>query len=209
VWSTIPMAPLIDVLDPAPPPEVRQAASGLRFRSMVLAYLTLGVGRFTSYDAHYFPGEEIPVARLSEPKNYSTSGPSGRTVLCAELPTSAGSDLWRAADASIQQTVLDSLAAAGLPVTVPVIDVTTRRLERAYPIYEAGFEDRVATVDRWLSAQERLVAFGRQALFAHNNLHHALEMAYSAVSSLGADGSFDRERWGEFRTAFDQQVVVD
>jgi hypothetical protein len=42
---------------------------------------------FNTFDAYYFPEESIPISRLSEPKNFSSSSePRSRTVLCAELP---------------------------------------------------------------------------------------------------------------------------
>ena len=36
-------------------------------------------------------------------------------------------------------------------------------------------------MDRWLGELERLLTFGRQGLFVHDNTHHALYMAYAAV----------------------------
>jgi hypothetical protein len=53
-----------------------------------------------------------------------------------------------------------------------------------------------------------LISYGRQGLFAHDNTHHALFMAYSAVECL--DGMrFDREKWARFREAFKTHVVED
>ena len=49
----------------------------------------------------------------------------------------------------------------------------------------------------------------RQALFAHDNTHHALFMAYSAADCLAPDGSFDHARWAGFRKIFETHVVED
>ena len=58
-------------MDPGPPEGILQAASQIDYRSMILVYLVLGQAQFTEFDAHYFPGEDIPITRLSEPKRYS------------------------------------------------------------------------------------------------------------------------------------------
>ncbi len=52
---------------------------GCAFRAMVLVYLVHEGGRWTAYDAHYLPGPQTPVTRLSEPANYRISrGRPGR-----------------------------------------------------------------------------------------------------------------------------------
>ena len=86
VLSTIPITALVRALRPAAPAHILAAADALRYRAMILIYLVLETDRFTEYDAHYFPAADMPITRLSEPKNYSLSPAPGVTVLCAELP---------------------------------------------------------------------------------------------------------------------------
>ena len=209
VLSTVPLGALVEILCPQAPDDVREAARSLRSRAMVLVYLTLATGRFSPFDTHYFPQMDVPFSRVSEPKNFHGEGPADRTVLCAELPTDVGSPTWNASDDDLGQAVVDGLASSGVRIRASVLDTRVVRLPNAYPIYERGFERAFDVVDRWVGGLERVVTFGRQGLFAHNNLHHVLEMAYAAADCLSADGSFDCARWGRFRTAFDQQVVVD
>ncbi len=210
VWSTLPVTFLVKALQGQVPPAVQEAASAISFRGMILIYVTLSVDRFSEYDAHYFPAEEIPISRMSEPKNYSrVTEPSDRTVLCAELPCDAGSTYWRMTDAELGDLVLESLARAGLKVTASVLSVVTRRLGQAYPVYSLGYEDHLATVEDWLDQFDGLLTFGRQGLFAHDNTHHVLYMASAAVQCLGKDGEFDRARWEEFRRIFETHVVED
>jgi hypothetical protein len=64
-------------------------------------------------------------------------------------------------------------------------------------------------LDQWLSQVDGLLTFGRQGLFAHDNTHHALYMAYAAVDCLDGNGRFDRERWQSFRRIFETHVVED
>jgi len=210
VWSTLPLSLLVRSLSPQPPAEILEAANRISFRGMVLVYLTLETDRFTEYDAHYFPDDALPISRLSEPKNYSdTSEPSGRTVLCAEVPCDPGSREWEMTDAEMGNALRGWMEQAGLPVCAKVLRVTTRRLRQAYPIYRRGYERHFALVDQWLSEVEGLLTFGRQGLFVHDNTHHALYMARAAAKCLRPDGGFDKSLWARYREIFETHVVED
>jgi protoporphyrinogen oxidase len=208
-FSTIPVTALPQLMRPSAPAGVLAAAASLEFRSMVLVYLVLEVRRYTPYDAHYVPGPETPISRLSEPRNYRDGDdPPGRTVLCAELPCRAGGSLWRATPEALAGVVAEGLAELGLPPVRPA-GVEVRRLERAYPLYRAGYEASLAAVDDWVGSCPGLVTFGRQGLFAHDNTHHALAMAWAAAGALDADGSFDERAWAAARERFAAHVVED
>jgi protoporphyrinogen oxidase len=210
VWSTLPVSLLANFLRPAPPPNVVEAARGMKFRGMILIYLILEQDQFSPTDAYYFPELLIPVSRMSEPKNFTgTTEPRGRTVLCAELPSDPGQPEWAKSDEGLGRCLLGWLEQAGLPVTAPIRGVVTRRLSHAYPVYTRDYESRLATLDAWIGGIDGLLTFGRQGLFAHDNTHHALATAYGAAECLAPDGALDRARWAEYRRKFETHVVED
>jgi protoporphyrinogen oxidase len=210
VWSTLPIGILTRAVEPAAPAAVLDAAARISFRGMILVYLLLEQDQFTEFDAHYFPEAALPISRLSEPKNYSASTePRGLTLLCAELPADPGDAMWQKSDDDLGRLLCDWLAQAGLPVRARVRKSFTRRLAHAYPVYRQGYEELFAAMDEWLSALDGLLHYGRQGLFAHDNTHHALYMAYAAVDCFAPGGGFDRTRWAEFRKVFETHVVED
>jgi protoporphyrinogen oxidase len=210
VWSSLPITTLVRLMEPQAPPEVLEAAKRIRYRGLILIYLVLEQERFTEYDAHYFPELSIPIARISEPKNYSAAvEPRGVTVLCAELPSDPGDPWWSLSDDELGTRLAGWLASVGLPIEAPVRRTLTRRLAYAYPVYDRGFEASFEAMDRWIAGFDGLLTFGRQGLFAHDNTHHALEMAHAAVDCLRRDGSFDSDKWKSYRKAFESHVVED
>ena len=210
VLSTLPMNLLAQSMRPQPPAEVLEATKRMSFRAMILIYLVLDQDRFSEYDAHYFPEERIPISRLSEPKNYSgVLEPRGLTVLCAELPCDTASAHWTMSDPELGDLVRDALRDAGIPIRASIRKVVTRRLAHAYPIYKLGFEVDLAQVDDWVGQFENLVTFGRQGLFAHDNAHHALYMAYCAINCMQTAGDFQWDRWQKYRQEFEAHVVED
>ncbi len=210
IWSTLPITTLIRAAGDKAPAEVQNAAKAIKYRGMILVYLVLDTDQFSEYDAHYFPESSIPMSRMSEPKNYSTARePSGKTVLCAELPADSGDEHWGLSDDDLGEKMRDWIKAAGLDLTAKTLSTHTRRLPFAYPVYDRDYAGNFEIMDKWVEGLENVLTFGRQGLFAHDNTHHALAMAYGAVSCLSEDGVFDRAHWAELREEFETHVVED
>jgi protoporphyrinogen oxidase len=209
VLSTIPLPSLVQMIVPEAPAGILAGARSLEYRAMVLIYLVLDADRFTEYDAHYFPESGVAITRLSEPKNYGLCDRPGTTVLCAELPCAQRDTVWTAPDAELGNLVLRALEVAGLPVRAHVRRVEARRLAQAYPIYTRDYRQHFDRLDDWIGHIDGLVTFGRQGLFAHDNTHHTLAMAYAANQCLSDDGRFDRDRWAIHRREFESHVVED
>lgn len=210
VWSSLPISHLIRMMDPPAPAHVLEAAQRIKYRGMILIYLVLETDQFTEYDAHYFPELSMPIARMSEPKNYSASTePKGLTVLCAELPCDPGEELWGKTDDELGDLMRQWLGQHGLPVTAKVRKTLTRRLGFAYPVYDRTFEENFRVMDEWIGSFEGLLTYGRQGLFAHDNTHHALAMAHGAVDCLDFEGNFDKTKWAAYREVFETHVVED
>jgi protoporphyrinogen oxidase len=136
VWSTIPITALARCVLPGPPPECVSAAGKVSYRAMILIYLVLEQQQFSEYDAHYFPEPDLPLTRISEPKNYRGRDEwPNLTILCAELPCAVDGPEWKQSDKELGQLACRVLATAELPVRAPVKEVVIQRLPQAYPIY--------------------------------------------------------------------------
>lgn len=209
LFTTIPLPLLARITVPAPPASAVDAAAALRFRSMVLVYLVHEGRPWTGFDAHYLPGPDTPVSRISEPANYrlSAEDPVDRTVLCCEVPCQFGDRWWSADDGELAEMVAETLARSGLP-PVQGREVVTRRLRTVYPVYEIGYAKHLAGLDAWAATLPRVTTFGRLGLFVHDNTHHAIAMAYDAVDALH-DGVWDATAWSAARRRFTEHVVED
>ncbi len=210
VWSTLPITVLAKIASPDVPERVINASKQISYRAMVLIYLVVDQPQWTEFDAHYFPETEIKLTRLSEPKNYSGgNGPKGKTVLCGELPCMVDDDTWNASDEELGELCRESLEKCGVPIKASISAVVTKRLAFAYPIYREGYEKHFNIQDEWASGLDRVLTFGRQGLFAHDNTHHALAMAYGAVDCLDDAGNFSTDKWSAYRKEFGKHVVED
>ncbi len=203
VWSTLPL-PLLARLAGGPP-------SALRFRAMTLLYLVLDQPRWSEFDAHYLVPRTIPITRISEPRNYreSRDDPIDRTVLCAEWPGFVDDAVWQRSPDDLAAEVRESLARESLEIP-PTTHVEVRRVHHAYPVYDADYVADAGRLHAWAASLEpRLMTFGRNGLFAHDNAHHALATAYAAVDAVSADGVVDLARWRGAKADFANHVVED
>lgn len=210
VFSTIPVKTLINLLHPNPTQEIKEAAANLRYRGMILYYLILETDKFTPYDAHYFPEENIIFSRMSEPKNYSGAQmPFGLTGLCFEIPCSVGDHIWNSSENEITAKIVEDLKKVDLQIESAIKFGFYRRVPKAYPVYDKDFNTHFSKVDDYLTQIPGLVSLGRQGLFVHDNTHHTIEMAYRASECLEPGLIWNSELWNYYRKQFSKNVVED
>lgn len=209
VVSTIPPAQLVRVSTPVAPVEVTRAVEALESRGMVFVYLVVPRSQYTPFDAHYFPGLDTVIARLSEPKNYRDGDdPTEQTILCAEIACTVGDHLWSMDDTALADLVASQLMTQGLPDPGHV-SAEVHRLPSVYPVYRQGYRSHLDVIEQWASSHDQLLTVGRQGLFVPDNLHHVMAMGRAVAEVIGADGSIDRALWDERREAFRAHVVED
>ncbi len=112
-------------------------------------------------------------------------------------------------DEELGKIVANGLTKAGLPLNCSVINVDTRRIPYAYPLYRDNYEQHYSILDEWVEELNGILSFGRQGLYAHDNTHHAMFMAKAAADCLRSDGSIDQKAWLASRKIFETHVVED
>ena len=112
-------------------------------------------------------------------------------------------------DEALGALVVRDLEQAGLGPVPRVSAVQVRRLPHAYPLYTKGYREAFDALDGWIAGFDGLITFGLQGLFAHDNTHHTMAMAYALVDSLDNNGTLDRDAWARARKSFEHHVVED
>lgn len=202
-----------EVLWTAPPTALASAAGRpavrLDHRGVALVYLVVDQHRWLPWDAHYVPTPDVPFVRLSEPRNYRDGpDPDGRTVLCAEVPSSVDDATWASDDQQLAAAVRAGIDRLGLPRPT-VVDHRVVRLPRVYPLLRVGDSARLADALDGLASLPGVTLLGRQALGVADNLHHVLAMAIAAVDCMDRDGRVDRRSWDRHLAVFAEHVVED
>ena len=163
----------------------------LEHRGLYLLHFAFPSGTLAATDTWYAPEARYWFGRVSQPARFASAlAAEGREVLAVEVPEGR----WGPAVdflARRDELVAQLVDAAILPRGAPVLDARQTWVPDVYPLYRRGW------IDRWTAAMadvrglERVLPAGRQGLFLHCNMDHALAIARDAVTHLarGADAA--------------------
>jgi protoporphyrinogen oxidase len=201
VVSSMPMCELVLALAPAPPAEVRAAASGLRYRDfLVVAVVVKDRGRFDD-NWIYIHDPSVKVGRIQNFRSWSPEMVPQEGVNCYGLEYFCfeGDAIWGSADAELVALASRELIALGLADADDVLDGMVVRQAKAYPVYDEGYQKHVATIREEVETHyPNLHLVGRNGMHKYNNQDHAMMTAMLVVKNIVAGRRvFDQWRVNE------------
>lgn len=185
VISTMSVTDLIRSLSPAAPGEVVEAAEGLRYRDMVIVFLTLNREQVTPDQWIYFSSDDVFFGRMHEPGNWSEAmSPPGKTSLVVEVFCYEGEPVWCESDESVARRVIRRLAELGMIDQSECEGTKVVRLRKAYPLYAGDYLERLEAVMGYLDRFENLQTAGRNGLFRYTSSDYYIEMGMKAAENV-------------------------
>jgi protoporphyrinogen oxidase len=193
VISSLPLRELTQMVSPAPPRAVLEAAQGLRYRDFLTVALVVD-GRDLFPDNWIYIHE--PGVRVGRIQNYRSWSPwmvpdPDKACVGLEYFCFAGDELWSMEDEALVELAATELEKLGLAKRSKVERGFAIRVPKAYPIYDADYAGRVRTIRRWLDGVENLQQVGRNGLHRYNNSDHSMLTAMRAVDNLVAGAEHD------------------
>jgi protoporphyrinogen oxidase len=187
--SSMPLRELIRALDPPAPAQVLEAASRLRYRDYLTVVLIVKRAEVFPDNWVYVHSPEVRMGRIQNYKNWSPAmvpDPS-RTSLGLEYFVWETDEMWRWDDRRLIELGTHECAQLGLVDPRDVEDGTVVRMKKAYPIYDHGYQEAVATLRSYLETLSNLQTVGRNGLHRYNNQDHSmLTGVYAAENITGA-----------------------
>ena len=95
-----------------------------------------------------------------------------------------GDDLWTMSDDKLVALATREIQQLGLAHAEKVKFGFAVRVHKAYPMYDAEYAERVATIRGWLDGIENLQQVGRNGLHRYNNSDHSMLTAMRAVDNI-------------------------
>ncbi|RYB07669.1 NAD(P)/FAD-dependent oxidoreductase [Lichenibacterium ramalinae] len=193
VVSSAAIHDLVDALRPAPISKLH--ARALRYRD----FLTVALIARTERD---FPDNWVyihdPAVHVGRVQNFRSWSPElipelGHTCLGLEYFCFEGDGFWAATDADLVALAKREIDHIGLISSADVVDACVVRQPKAYPVYDEGYADKVATVRLELERDyPTLHMVGRNGLHKYNNQDHAMMTAMLTVENiLAGERKFD------------------
>ena len=196
VISSMPLRELILALEPAAPDDVMAAARSLRYRDFLTVALVVKQRDCFPDNWIYIHEPSVRVGRIQNFRRWSEAMvPDPEVnVLGLEYFCFEGDDLWEMSDDALIELGRVEIDRIGLVPGEAVVDGTVVRMPKAYPIYDDGYRDAVATIRDWIRTDASNIApAGRNGMHKYNNQDHSMMTALLAARNL--TGSDDRDPW--------------
>jgi len=187
VVSSMPVRELVGALDPALPTPVQDAAAALRYRDFLTVALVLVDRQRFDDNWIYIHDPGVKVGRIQNFKSWSPAMVPDPALTCYGLEYFCfeGDGLWSASDADLVQRAGEELVQLGLVSREDILDGTVIRQPKAYPVYDADYQDHVATIRAALEAScPNLHLVGRNGMHKYNNQDHAMMTAMLTARNI-------------------------
>jgi protoporphyrinogen oxidase len=188
--SSLPLRAAIGMAGDAAPREAGRAAHGLRYRDfLTVALIVDGEPPFPDNWVYVHD----PGARVGRIQNFRAWSPwmtpdPRRSCVGLEYFCFEGDDLWEADDDALLALAREEIDRLGLVPAERVAAGHVVRVPKAYPIYDAAYGERLATIRAWLDRLANFQQIGRNGLHRYNNSDHSMLTAMRAVENL-CDGA--------------------
>ena len=183
---SMPLKETVMAFDPPLAPEVISAAGRLAYRDFITVALVVeGENPFPD-NWIYIHEPDVKLGRIQNFLNWSEAmvGKPGMTCLGLEYFCFAGDGLWNSSDDALIELGKRELEKLGLAKIAQIKDGAVVRIEKAYPVYDPGYQGAVDTIRVALSSFPNLQPVGRNGMHKYNNQDHSMMTAILAVRNL-------------------------
>ncbi|MDY6853840.1 MAG: NAD(P)/FAD-dependent oxidoreductase [Thermodesulfobacteriota bacterium] len=188
--SSMPIRETIQKFKPAVPKEVLEAANDLKYRDFLTVALIVNKPELFPDNWIYIHDINVKVGRIQNFKNWSPFmvPNQDKTCLGLEYFCFEGDSLWTMPDEQLIELGKYELEVLGFVNSNEVEDGTVVRMPKAYPVYDATYQESLTVVRKFLDSIENLQLVGRNGQHKYNNQDHSMLTAMMAVENIqGAD----------------------
>jgi len=185
--NKLPMRELVGLLDPAAPDDVRAAAKALGYRDFISIALMIDRKEVFPDNWIYIHDPRVKVGRIQNFKNWSPDmvPDQARTCLGLEYFCFEGDGMWTTPDEGLIEMATRELERLGICKASEVFDGVVVRQQKAYPVYDDVYQDRVAVIREYLARHlPNLHLAGRNGMHKYNNQDHSMYTAMLTVENI-------------------------
>ena len=184
--SSMPLPALLRALEPAPAPDILQAANRLGFRDFLTVVLIVDRRQLFPDNWIYIHSPDVALGRIQNFKNWSPEmvADPATTSLGLEYFVNEGDEMWRAADEELIELGRREVDKLGLLDGADVLDAAVVRMPKAYPVYDDGHRQALPVIRDYLGRFANLYPVGRNGQHRYNNQDHSMVTGVYAARNI-------------------------
>jgi protoporphyrinogen oxidase len=184
--SSMPMRELIQKMNPPAPKEVLEAAERLKYRDFLTVALIVNKKDLFPDNWIYIHDSQVKVGRIQNFKNWSPYmvPDQNKTCLGLEYFCFEGDGLWSMSDKDLIELGTRELESIGIAKARDVEDGSIVRMPKAYPVYDADYQEALLCIRKFLDSFQNLQVIGRNGMHRYNNQDHSMLTAMLAVDNI-------------------------
>jgi len=190
--SSAPITEVIKSFSITLPNNIKKIIYNLKYRNHIGVKLVIK-GKIFEDNWIYVHSPEVKVARISNYKNFSKymgenkeSNPVTMEYFCNE-----NDKFWNLSDQTIISIAKKELEFLELAKKNQITDSYVIRSEKAYPVIEKGYQQKIDEIKKWLSQIKNFIPIGRTGMFKYNNQDHAILTGLIGARKICDDNSLD------------------
>lgn len=187
--SSMPLPGLVRLFKPRAPADVLAAAGRLAFRSFIIVVLVIDREELFPDQWLYIHSPKVKVGRVQNFKNWSRFmvPDPGRTSIGLEYFCNEHDATWELSDDALVELATREMEEMGFGPASLVSDSHVVRESHAYPVYDAGYQENLETVRRYLDRFVNLQTVGRNGMHRYNNMDHAMQTGILAARNFSGE----------------------
>jgi protoporphyrinogen oxidase len=193
--STLPMRELVDMMQPAMPEAVRDAANRLSYRDFLTVAVVIDKETVFPDNWIYIHDPRVKVGRLQNFKNWSPDMVADPKMTCIgmEFFCFEGDSLWSSSDDELVELAKKELSMLRMCKPEEVLWGTVVRMPKAYPVYDDQYKANVAVIRDYVREHlPNLELVGRNGMHHYNNQDHSMMTALLVARNIAAGTQLDQ-----------------
>ncbi|MEM9398602.1 MAG: NAD(P)/FAD-dependent oxidoreductase [Verrucomicrobiota bacterium] len=192
---SIPLRETVLAFEPPLAESVNQAARKLKYRDFLTVALMVRKTNLFPDNWIYIHDPSVKLGRIQNFNNWSQELVPEPNTTCIGLEYFCfeGDGLWTMADEDLIHLGKKEVSQLGLVDEKDVFDGCVVRMEKAYPVYDPGYQENINIIREQLAKLDNLQVIGRNGMHKYNNQDHSMMTALLAARNLSKqnENSFD------------------
>jgi protoporphyrinogen oxidase len=183
IVSTIPLMPLLGMLNPTPPKNIIKGSKELDFLSLIVLYVVVGGREILPSSYLYFVGR--PYNRISEINKFSPNMcPPGENMIGIEISCQEKDDVWKYSKEQLFEYCIKYLEKDKIIKRGEAKKIFVLKARYAYPIFFKNHIENLKPIQDYIDSIPNFKVIGRSGNYEYVDIDQCIAKSFNLVDNI-------------------------